>query len=88
MTSVAAISQSGDQFGRAFRQNDIAFNHDGVATKMHRLIGCDVDQIGNVFANCVRTVFVERGGKPSGRSVGQRTKASVEMIKARIDQLH
>jgi len=88
MTPVAAPSQCGDEFGRAFRHNDIALDHDGVATEMHRLFRCDVDQIGNVLANGVLTVFIEGSGKPNRRAVGQRAKTSVEMIKARIDQLH
>src|SRR5213082_1141138 len=87
MTLVAATSQGGGQFGRAFRQNDIAFDYDSVATEMHCLLRYDVDQIGNMFANGVLTVFVESSGKPNRRAVGQRAKTSVEMIKARIDQL-
>src|SRR5204863_16257 len=62
-------------------------NHDGIATKMHCLLRCDVDQIGNVLANGVLTVFIESSGKPNRRAIGQRAKTSVEMIKARIDQL-
>src|SRR5438105_7545571 len=50
MTSVVAISQGGDEFGRAFGQDNVALNYNGIATKMHRLVRCDVDQIGNVFA--------------------------------------
>src|ERR1700736_3215332 len=88
MTSVAAIAQGGDEFGRAFGYNDVALDHDGIATEVHRLVRYDVDQIGNVFANGVLTVFVEGSGKPKSRAVGQRTKTSVEMIKARIDQFH
>src|SRR5207302_9669769 len=87
MTPVAAPSQRGDEFGRAFRHNDLALNHDGIATKMHCLLRCDVDQIGNVLANGVLTVFIESSGKPNRRAIGQRAKTSVEMIKARIDQL-
>ena len=88
MTLVAATSQGGGQFGRAFRQNDIAFDYDSVATEMHCLLRYDVDQIGNMFANGVLTVFVERRGKPSGRAVRQGAKTSVEMIKARINKFH
>src|ERR1700719_4729120 len=88
MTSVAAIGQGSDELGRALRHNNIALHHDGIATKMHCLVWRDVDQIGNVFANGVLTVFVEGSGKPNGRAVGQRTKTSVEMIKARIDKFH
>src|SRR5438552_3526863 len=87
MASVAATSQRGDEFGRAFRHNNVALNHNGIATKMHCLLRCDVDQIGNVLANGVLTVFIESSGKPNRRAIGQRAKTSVEMIKARIDQL-
>src|SRR5882724_5545244 len=55
---------------------------------MHRLLRCDVDQIGNVLANGVLAVFIESSGKPNRRAVGQRAKASVEMIKTRIDKFH
>src|SRR5205807_1722825 len=61
---------------------------DGVATKVHCLFRCDVDQLRNVFANGVLSVFVERSRKPNGRAVGQRTKTSVEMVKAWIDKFH
>src|SRR5437667_320781 len=56
MASVAATSQRGDEFGRAFRHNDVALDHNGIATKMHCLLRCDVDQIGNVLGiNCLPT---------------------------------
>ena len=88
MTAVAAIAQGGDKFGRAFGQNDVALNHDSVATKMHCLFRRDIDQIGDVFANCVLAVFVERGWKPKRAAIRGRTKTGVEMVKARIDKFH
>ena len=33
------------------------------------------------------SIFVERLGKPNRAAIGQRTKAGVDVIKARIDQL-
>ena len=86
MTLVAASNQGGDKLGCAFGQDDFPLNHDGVATEMHRLFRDDIDQIGNVFANGVLPVFVECSGTPKGRAVWQRTKTSVEMIKAWIDK--
>ncbi len=88
MTAIAAISQIGDEFGRASWQNDVAFNHYSVTTKVHCLLRDDVDQIGNVFANGVLSVFIERGWKPNRRAIGERTKTSVEMVKAWIDKFH
>ena len=55
---------------------------------MHCLVRYDVDQIRNVFANGVLSVFVERRWKPNRRAVGERTKTSIEMVKAWIDKFH
>src|ERR1041384_8247973 len=88
MTCVAALGQSRDELGRALRKNDVAIDHDRVATKMHRFLGRYVDQIRNVFANRMLAVFIERRREPDRASIGQRTKAGIEMIKARIDKFH
>ncbi len=55
---------------------------------MHRLLRRHINQIRNVFANRVLAIFVEGRRKPNCSAIRQRTKAGVEMIKARIDKLH
>src|SRR5436190_7497827 len=40
-----------------------------------------------MFADGALAVFVECSWKPNRRTIGQRTKAGIEMIKARIDKL-
>src|SRR5262249_22775175 len=41
-----------------------------------------------MFANGVLAVLVKRRRKPNDRAIGQRTKASVEVIEAGIDKFH
>src|SRR5437870_5448624 len=77
VSSVAAVLQSRYEFWCAFRQNDIALNHDCVATKMRRFLRCDIDEIGNMFANRVLSVFIERIRKPDRRAIWQRSKTGI-----------
>ena len=53
---------------------------------MHRLFRQDIDQFGHMFADGALPVFIEGCRKPNRRAIGQRTKAGIEMIKARIDK--
>ena len=52
---------------------------------MRRLFGHNIDKLRHVFADRALPVFIERGRKPNGPAVWQRTKTGVEMIKTRID---
>src|SRR5437588_10535493 len=54
---------------------------------MLRFVFIDIDELGHVSANRALTVFVKRIWKPESAAVGQRTKAGVEMVKTRVDQL-
>src|SRR5438270_11931585 len=54
---------------------------------MLRLFFIDIDELFHVSANRELTIFVKRTWEPESTLIGQRTKASVEMIKAGIDQL-
>src|SRR5438093_13431115 len=55
---------------------------------MHRLFRQDIDQFGHMFADGALPVFIEGFRKPDRRAIGQRTKAGVQMIKARIDKFY
>ena len=88
MAAVAAILQLGHELGRAFGQNDIAVDHDGVTGKVRRFFRCDVDQISHVLSDCALPVLVERIWKPKRPAIRQRTKASIKMVKTRINQFH
>src|SRR4029077_15307246 len=39
-------------------------------------------------ANCALAILVESHGKPKRPAIGQRAKAGVEMVKARINQFY
>src|SRR5437899_11881754 len=54
---------------------------------MLRFVFIDIDELGHVSANRALTVFVKRIWKPESAAIGQRTKAGVEMVKTRVDQL-
>ncbi len=86
MAAVAAITQRGDEFRRAVGQNDVALEHNGIAGKVHRFFRHNIDQFLHVLADGALAVFVKGRRKPNGRAIGQRTKASIEMVKTRIDK--
>ena len=71
----------------AFRQHDVALEHNGVAGKTLRFLFFDIDQLRHVRANGTLTIFIKRRWKPDRTAIGQRTKAGVEMVKTRVDQL-
>src|SRR6266536_1908257 len=54
---------------------------------MLRFFFIDIDELVHVSANRVLTIFVKRTWEPESASIGQRTKAGIEMVKTRIDQL-
>src|SRR5687768_8237055 len=54
---------------------------------MRRLFRFDVDQIAKVIADGALAIFIERVRKPKCATIGQRAKASIDMIESRIDQL-
>ena len=87
MAGVAAITQERDQLRGAFWQNDVAIEHHGVAGKMRGFFRCHVDQTAQLIPDCVLSIFIERRRKPNGSAIRQRTKAGIDVIKARIDQL-
>ena len=88
MADVAAVAEGRDQFRRAFGQNDVAIEHDGVAGKMDRFFFGHVNQVAEVFADRALAVFIERFWEPECATIGQRTKTGVDVVKARIDQLN
>ena len=40
-----------------------------------------------MIADGALAIFIEGGGKPKRAAIGQRAKAGIDVIKARIDQL-
>src|SRR5882724_13537223 len=53
---------------------------------MRRLLRQDSDQFGHMFADGTLPVFIAGCRKPNRPAIGQRAKAGIEMIKARIDK--
>src|SRR3984893_2861397 len=86
MAAVAAITQRGNEFRRAFRQNDVTFEHNGIARKVHRFGWHNIDKVLHLLADGALAVFVEGRRKPNGRAIGQRTKTSIEMGTTWIDK--
>ncbi len=60
---------------------------DRVATKDARFFFGDVNQVREMIANGALAIFIESRGEPHGPAIGQRTETSVDVIKARVDQL-
>jgi len=87
MTGVTTVLQRRDELRRAFGQNDIAIQDDGVTGKMDRFFLGHVDQISEMIANGALAVFIEGGGKPEGAAIRQRAKTGIDVIKPRVDQL-
>jgi hypothetical protein len=54
---------------------------------MRSLFFHHIDQARDVIADGALAVFIESGREPNGAATGERTEASVDVIKARIDQL-
>src|SRR6478735_3698657 len=54
---------------------------------MRRLFFDHIDQAWDVIADGALAVFIESGREPNGAAIGERTEASIDVIKARIDQL-
>src|SRR6476620_1989511 len=55
---------------------------------MHCFFRCDIDQISHVLTDRALPVFIEGGRKPKPPTVWQRTKARINVVKTRIDQLY
>src|SRR5439155_11156512 len=51
VAAVTAFAQRGDEGGCAFRQNNVALEHDRVTGKMHRFLRQNVDKVGHMVAN-------------------------------------
>src|SRR2546421_6676682 len=88
MTAVATVVQRLNEVWRAFRQNDIAFEDDGVTGEMRCFFFHDVDQVGDVLPDRALAVFIEGLRKPECAAVRQRTETGIEVVKTRIDQFH
>ncbi len=86
MAVVAALSQRGGEFRRAFGQNNVVLEHNRVAGKTNRFFRGNIDQVSYMLADCPLAVFIECSRKPDGRAIGQRAKTGIEMLKARIDK--
>src|SRR5262245_517401 len=70
------------------RCDNRATNHDRVATETDRFIGGYFDQVGYVFSNDSLSVIVKRWGVPGCCAGFDRTKAGIEVIEPRIDELN
>src|SRR5439155_22764867 len=55
---------------------------------MHRLFRQDIDQFGHMFADRALSVFIKGRREANPGTIGQRTKAGIEMIEARINEFH
>src|SRR5437762_12814191 len=87
MATISPVRLRFNKILGAFRQHDVPLEHDGVAGKTFRLLFFDVDQLLHVRTYGTLSVFIKRRWKPNRAAVGQRTKAGVEMVKTRVDQL-
>src|SRR5439155_1189760 len=69
-------------------KDDVALNNDSITREVRGFLRGDVDQIGHMLPDSALTVLVEGPGKPKRVAVGQRAKAGIQVVKARINQFH
>ena len=82
----AALREGSGEFGAAFGENDLFVEDDCVAGELHRLLGRDFDPISNVLGDGALAVFIKGAREPDNAAIGQRAKASVQMVEAVLDQ--